>query len=408
MVPVVIELDITHSAASNSRHRRVHDGRGPWVKRETSVQSGNSVNANQTVKSALIPACVVGLLLALSDWALAAPWKFAVFCDTRGVDIGANATTTGVRVSVLGPIAQAVAAEPVDLVLVPGDLVTGSAACGPLADQLKRWKEMLAPLYAAHVPVYVIRGNHENQAADSVAAWKAAFPELPQNGPDTQTGLTYRVDHRNACFIGFDQYVGRATRIDLARGVVNSGLIHPWVIEQVKHAQAPWVFVFGHEPAFIAHHSGCLADAPAERDALWNALGEKGAIYCCGHDHLYLRCTLPDDAGHAVTELIVGDGGAPLYAADNTGHNAKEGRLAPTTQFVNGAVGSNTNNNTNGHPPYFGYLVVTIDDNVATGEWKAFVNYNEKTWAGTEKPVFKTLDTFRLQPLRADAQRTEP
>jgi len=340
-------------------------------------------------------------VLCLGGLAMAAPWKFAVLCDSRGAETGVQGSDTGVRTSVLGPMATAMAADGVDLVLFPGDEANGGPSCGKLVDQLKKWKETMAPLYEKHIPIYSFRGNHEEgqdfPPGSAVAAWDAVFPELPQNGPKGQKGLTYKVEHGNALFIGFDQYVGRAATYNSGRydSTTNTGAVHPWVLQQINAATADWVFAFGHEPAFIATHRDCLANAPAERDALWDALGAKNGIYFSGHDHLYVRRTAPDRAGHAVTECIVGCAGAPFYPLSGEALNADYDRhVVPTDQFVNAAHGGTKN--TNDYPQYYGYLLITVDGNTLTGEWKAFVNYDYKNWKAPEKPEFKTLDTFTL------------
>jgi MFS family permease len=87
-----------------------------------------------------------------------------------------------------------------------------------------------------------------------------------------------------------------------------------------------WVFAAGHEPLFIENHVDCLASAPKERDALLDALGAKGGVYFCGHDHFYIRAQAPDSAGRLVTELLVGSGGAPMAAISNEERNKKIGQ----------------------------------------------------------------------------------
>ena len=347
----------------------------------------------------------LGIGVALAVWlaalggAGAAPWKFAVFCDSRGGRTGTDGSERGARTAEVRPLAQAVAAEQVDLVIVPGDLVAGSALLGPLAEQLQAWKQAMAPVYDARIPVYVIRGNHELAQDASAAVWRRVFPDQPTNGPAAQQGLTYRVDYSNACFVGFDQYIGQHAGGSNAAAdhTTQAGLIHPWVLDQVRGAAQPWVFVFAHAPAFAYVHQDCLDAAPAERDALWDALGTKGGVYFCGHDHVYVRARIPSRAGPPVTQFIVGCAGAPHYAGKE--EEEHEGAPQPgraAVQFVNGALDGKQNHNTGGHPPYFGYLVIAVDGRSATGEWKAYVNCDEKAWAVPEHPEFKTLDTFRL------------
>jgi len=342
---------------------------------------------------------MLGLLLITSSLVWAKPWSVAVFCDSRGVGTGEEGSTQGVRSSVLRAIAADACREHVALVVFPGDQVNGSAKYGTLAEQLLAWKTAMAPLYHAHIPIYSFRGNHENQQEAPVKVWDAIFPDLPKNGPKGQEDLTYSVRFQNAEFIGFDQYVGRSATFDTGKydDAVNTGIVSPWVLAQITNAPTPWVFVFGHEPAFIAHHTDCLANAPAERDALWEALGARNGVYFCGHDHLYVRRTAPDSHGHPVTELIVGCAGAPNYPYDHEALNTRyDQHVAPTAQFVN-ATPTREMPNTNGSPFYFGYLIITVDGNTATGRWKAFINYDYAHWDAPPHPVFRVLDSFVLK-----------
>ena len=285
----------------------------------------------------------------------------------------------------------------------------------------------MAAVYEAKIPLYVVRGNHDTAAAQDtpkgrvLAAWRAAFPELPQNGPAGEEGLTYSVDFENARFIAADEFIGKKKGFDakVYDSAVNSGMVSPWVIAKVKESKARWVFVFGHEAAFIGHHTDCVANVPEERDALFDALGEKGGVYLAGHDHMYVRQVAPDRAGRPVLTLVVGDAGAPSQLYDNSGLNAEVGRkVVPKNFFVNakpdtGEVAKADDDaakkaptapakgpkveNTHGLPMYFGYVLVTVDGEKISGEWRAFTNYNTKTSTGPvapEQPKFETLDRF--------------
>jgi len=342
---------------------------------------------------------VLGLFILASCAVFAAPWKFAMFCDSRGDGTGVEGSVLGVRTSVLTAIAKAVAKEHVDCVIFPGDEVNGDAKIGTIQAQLTEWKKAMSPIYSAKIPVYGFRGNHENQQKDPITAWNSIFPNLPKNGPDGAVGLTYYVNHKNARFIGFDPYADRSPTYDSKAydSVKNYGIVNPWVLMQIKDAPQPWVFVFSHEPAFIGHHTDCMANAPGERDALWDALGARHAVYMCGHDHMYLRHTAPDSKGNQVMELVVGTAGAPFYPLDKTLENAKYDReIVPTVQFVNADLDLGVNKNTNDNPPEFGYLIVTVNGKKAIGEWKGFTNYDYKNWIAPAHPVFKTLDRFEV------------
>jgi hypothetical protein len=342
------------------------------------------------------------VVIAMAQSAKATPWSFAFFCDSR-TDVGENGGRDGVNMIALHAIAADVAQEKVSLVIFPGDLVNGGPAFGPLEKQLATWKEAMAPIYDEGIPVYPCRGNHELKQdmlrkGISVSAWRAAFPTLPRNGPAGEEGLTYSVDYANATFIAGDDFIGIRPTYDRKRydSTVNVGMVSPWVIEQVKTSKKQWVFAFGHESAFIGHHLDCLANFPEERDSLWDALGAKRGVYLSGHDHMYLRHTAPDSSNRPVLELVDGCAGATPYEYDNAALNAGYDRhVVPTCQFVNAKPGAIPN--TRGLPMRFGYVLVTVDGAMMTGQWRAFMNYDTNTYSGPtppEQPRFETLDTF--------------
>lgn len=325
------------------------------------------------------------------------PWKFAVFSDGRSDRTNDPGAANGVRWASTRAIAAHAASQQVSLAIYPGDLANGGRQFGLLKTQWAAWKEAVAPLLTNGIPVYVTRGNHEVAQDYSVNTWTNTFTYLPRNGPPGQEGLTYSVEVRNALFIGFDQYAGRSKNFNPARydRGVNSGMVSPWVIEQITNATQPWVFAFAHEPGFIGFHTDGLVNVPEERDALWDALGEKGGVYLCGHDHMYVRRESPDSHNHPVLELVVGDAGAPPYDFSNAGLNTNYDRhIQPTVRFVNSGDRAS---DTKGYPMYFGYLLITVYPGKLEGEWWALTNYDTgkiATEAPPADPRFEKLDTF--------------
>ncbi len=337
----------------------------------------------------------------------APPWKFAVFCDGRSELANDPGTSNGVRWASVSNLATDAVRRKAALVIFPGDLANGNVTFGPLTKQWAEWKRVMAPCYDAGIAVYPIRGNHEKiQADNSVKTWTNVFSYLPQNGPDGQKGLTYKLETNNACFIGFDQYAGRTTNQQTR---VVSGLVSPWVIDQIKQATNRWVFAFAHESAFFGHHVDCLASAEAERDQLWDALGEKGGVYLSGHDHMYVRRSAPDKNGNPVLELVVGCGGAAPYRYD---HFASNQTKIPTNLFVNAArPAANAVHpivNSSNYPSYFGYVLITVYGDKLEGEWWALTNYDTShlaTGLPPKKPKFAKLDSFTW---RAKSNKSGP
>jgi 3',5'-cyclic AMP phosphodiesterase CpdA len=130
--------------------------------------------------------------------------------------------------------------------------------------------------------------------------------------------LTYSFTHKNAFFVGLDDYINPHK--------VNQ----TWLEDQLAKNKQQFVFIFGHEPAFEINHPDCLAYYRTDRDEFWNSLGRSGVqIYFCGHDHLYNRAHVFDTSGNRVYQMVVGSCGAP--ATNWTPPAYKDGSVLGTT-----------------------------------------------------------------------------
>lgn len=252
--------------------------------------------------------------VVVSPATLSSSWRFAVVGDTHVPSA-----------TIIGEMVTSMIADQVNLVLVPGDIVQGGSGsnAAELRTQLATWKGYMAPLYAAGIGVYPIRGNHEADVkGDTLSVWNEAFSgayALPSNGPAGETNLTYSFTHKNALFLGLDEYVS------LHR--VNQ----PWVDQQLaSRGTRPHIFAFGHEPAFKAFHTDCLDDYSMERNAFWNSLTAGGAkLYLSGHDHFFDIARIDDGDGDPTDDLwqvVVGGGGGDLfdryaYVGENAPYN---------------------------------------------------------------------------------------
>ncbi len=305
------------------------------------------------------------------------PWRFAVFCDTRG-EIGVSQEPEScVNGKILGPLAEAVAREGVDLAIVPGDLING---CGnpdtPYEQQFEAWRAAVKPLVDAGVAIYPIRGNHEAVADKQSLPWPPEYPlpefekfpeiaaafvevfdHLPNNGPEEEKQLTYSFSHKNAFFVAMDVYFD------------DHKVNQPWLNEQLQANSLPHVFAYTHEAAFKVGHADCLAYFPEERDAFWDSLGAAGTrLYFCGHDHLYNRAAIKDRAGNTIHQALIGSSGAPMST------------WAPPYSEGDKVVGEFHNEQD------YGYAIVTIEGDTVTYEWKA--------WNGEGTPIWTTSDRF--------------
>ncbi len=275
-------------------------------------------------------------------------WRFAAFGDSRGGSEG-----SGVNTEILGKLAVAVLAEKPEFIVFPGDLIFGHADRKNLGDEgalarmrgeLETWRATMEPLYAAGIPVYVVRGNHETTQRDpdhsgqadhrpvwprTKETWDAVFsgPDaLPQNGPPTEKNVTYSVTHKNALVLGLDLYTyatpGTATNPD---GSIPYGALHQvdqaWVDAQLAGNTQPHVFSFAHEPAFKVDHLDCMhgdssfgVDLSKERDIFWNSLRKAGSrVFFGGHDHGFAHARIDDGDGNPdndIHQIIVGTAGA--------------------------------------------------------------------------------------------------
>lgn len=301
------------------------------MKRHVRLNSGGSGGSGGCGRLAIV--LVTALMLAAGSLASPAgaqtPWRFIAVGDTRS-----SSSTAVVNSEIMAELAQEIVSQNARFVIVPGDLVySGSAAA------FQQWKDLMAPVYRAGIPVLPVMGNHD---ANAVAAWTQAFgADIPDNGPAGELDRTYYFTHEGVLVLALDQYV--------TTGKVNQA----WVDGVLAANTLPHVFAFGHLPAFKANHTDCLDDFPANRDAFWNSLRAANArAYFAGHDHFYDRARIDDGDGNAdddVHQVIVGTGGAPFHTSYT--YNGSNTPWTPVNQF---------------HEGQYGYVLVEIDGARAT------------------------------------------
>ncbi len=248
-----------------------------------------------------------------------------MYCDTRGDNDKTKLTKSGVNEAVVNSAAKDMVKEGVELVIFPGDLVNGWFYISTsYADQFATWRKVMAPVYDTGINVSPVRGNHENgppaplinfpwppdppnyptirTITELKAAYRTAFSDawIPANGPPGEEGFTYSLVYKNAFFVGLDQYIN-PYRVN-----------QPWLDDQLRQNKQPHTFIYGHAPAFRVGHTDSLASYPEERDLFWDSLGNAGGrMYFSGHDHLYNRGHVNDQAGHTIYQVLTGAGGAP-------------------------------------------------------------------------------------------------
>ena len=337
------------------------------------------ISARDVARAAVVAALVMA---ACAGAASAASWSFAVITDTqRAGNVNPDNTGNiagGVSTVQLTQLTNALLGEPIDFLLVNGDLVqrypkvpvTDMNATQMVSAELALWKSTVQPLVAKGVGIYPVRGNHDKSAPASV--WTAAFPALPTNGPANAVGLTYSFMHEGALFLGLDEY---ATTVGTRLTVPQAWLDAQLTTQPCKH-----IFVFGHVGAFgQALETGLSTTEDAggnklldpagivARDAFWSSLSASHVdIYLAGHEHLYARTKAPDvnllrPVDEMTYQVICGVNGAP---PTGTGATYWE----PDKIHIN-QPGENTQYEDR-DPTHVGYLLVTIDGGYGICEYK--------------------------------------
>lgn len=284
------------------------------------------------------------------------PWTFVIMGDTRGH----HDTTTGVSV-VLGPIATKIAELRPELVLCCGDQINGDATNGltPLsyAQMFNNWKTAMNPVIASNIPIYTVRGNHENNAGDGPpipelkqAYYDALGKNLPGNGPyngplDDQRGYTYSFSHKNVFCAVVDQYF-----YPLSTNGGYDSIDQAWLSQQLEKGYTPYKVVMAHQPVYIDHFYGATSAGMANLAQFWDSLGYNGTrVYVCGHTHNLSVCVAPDDYGNNIYQLLSGNGGAELD------------EIAPEPEAGMTITYYNTN--------HYGFALATVGEDAMTIEY---------------------------------------
>ena len=214
-------------------------------------------------------------------------------------------------------ISDAVLKEKAEMLLWTGDLVNAlKGDSTTFESELTAWRDAMKSLYDHGVLVLPVRGNHEFvgynpkdsnhpeiETPHAEDIWNKVFSgryALPTNGPDGEKN--------SVLIIGLDQYRNRHS--------VNQ----PWLDQVLKDNKRPFIFVYGHEPAFMAGNhkdEDVLAAEPSKRNVMWESLIGAGArVYFCGHDHFYDHMKIVranGDPGPEMHQFTAGTAGAPFY-----------------------------------------------------------------------------------------------
>ena len=303
-------------------------------------------------------------------------WKFCVTGDSRGSDKGINS-------EVLKRLVTELKKEKPEYVIFVGDLVNGYTGVKKLTQQLTYWRDtFMTPLLDANIAVYSSRGNHDlvkrkrdmlkskkskAESTDKLSrdVWNQIFSgkyQLPQNGPEKEKNITYKITGNNAVVLCLDTYMpGKKNRIN-----------QKWFAEEVKkvaNSKTPLhLFAFAHPPAYSVRHKDCLDDYPEKRDEMVKTFLDAGGVAMFfGHDHRYNHAMIPI-GNKKLHQFVVGTAGAPLRKWD--------GKYADPTVKKIVDFGD------------FGYMLVEINGNQAT--------LTMKGWNKDDKQL-KVIDTFKYE-----------
>jgi hypothetical protein len=212
-------------------------------------------------------------------------------------------------------LAALMAADAFDLMLHAGDIAYGNS--GGTGDATYRtFNDWFFDIYAAFLPsrgLYTTEGNHDSRPSNgNGVAYLDAFT-LPTNGatpayPD-HAERYYSFDYGRVHFVALD------TEFAFQDATRRSEQIS-WLESDLAATAQPWKVAVFHRSPYSAggeHGSDIVV-----RGAFGPVFEQYGVqLVISAHEHTYER-TLPQRTspnGQAVTYIVTGGGGAPLYAA---------------------------------------------------------------------------------------------
>lgn len=149
-----------------------------------------------------------------------------------------------------------------------------------LRSQWRYWLDTeMAWLDRGAIPLYHTTANHTTYDAMSERVFREILPDLPQNGPPEQRGLSYFVRRDDLLMV-----VVNTMWTGLGEGRVETG----WLAETLAtHADATYKLVFGHHPVFsINGFAGAYQRdiEPENGRRFWDILVEHEVFaYFCSH-----------------------------------------------------------------------------------------------------------------------------
>jgi len=152
---------------------------------------------------------------------------------------------------------------------------------------------------------WTVPGNHDTHSSYAMAWLRDEFTkghnkhaplkqQVLRPGPVGCAETTYSFDHGSIHFVMLNEYWNGKNEpgSDYATGGDIVPALREWLETDLKATDKPFVFVYGHEPAFPQHrHVGDSLDQyPENRDAFWSLLAKyKVQAFFSGHIHYYYK-----------------------------------------------------------------------------------------------------------------------
>ena len=204
------------------------------------------------------------------------------------------------------------------------------------------FKDAMAPLTKAGIPLYTVLGNHELTNSDDSGTsfrllnqqqYQQAFSGNPAKGPNEphhsydHLAYSFQSPGGDAFFAVLDPYHLTADQSPPnLTGTFDDTQLN-WLAAQVAQTRATHKFVFNHGPYYYVVPPENEGGGPPDitYTKLWSILDNNHFdLYCCGHIHLYSRKTIdssiapdpqttpPIQWHNNMVQLLTGTCGSPI------------------------------------------------------------------------------------------------
>ena len=237
---------------------------------------------------------------------------------------------------------------------------------GDLADKDGQTPQCLRDLIDSHWGSasvwWPVVGNHDSHAPSSMTWIRAEYETgngarrplknlVTRAGPTGSAATTYSWDYRNVHFIVLNEYWNGETvpGSDVAIDGDVVPALREWLEDDLTADQQPFIFVFGHAPAFpeYRHIGNSLDINPANRDAFWQVLQEYHVqAFISGHIHFYYKqprdgvyqivdgCAGRSNDQQTYLDVVVGQEQAQIRVWQNNARGGSDWRLVDTIMLA--------------------------------------------------------------------------